>query len=271
MNAGDFFVSAEALRRLFAAAPPAAEVVYGHHIYRHTNGADELRLAAGFEWMWSRLQEGNFNVEYPAGFPSHQATAVRTRLVRKLKFDPLFRIAADHDLLWRAWRHKAKFSHSDEVVSVYVGGGYSARQLERCKQEWCVIALRYGPRTFPPRFQNCTQADAAGAIELDCGDRSERFVKWFGRTTLGRIPVFGTLAKNAAAVYLWVAKKLYLNSWGGLEPSTGRTGGMGNLERRGNRRACLSGPSSPFIHARPLCVRIRPKCPRGHSCCRGRN
>ena len=212
MNAGDFFVSADSLRRLFAAAPERSQVVYGHHLYRHASGVDELRLASDFGWMWSRLQEGEFDVEYPVGFPAHQATAVRTQLLRKLKFDGLFRIAADHDLLWRAWRHGAKFFHADEIVSVYVGGGFSARQFERCKQEWCVIALRYGPWRGAARFKNCTYADSVQAVELDYGIRSDRYIKRIGETLAGRIPGFGMLTRTAATMYLWAAKKLILDS-----------------------------------------------------------
>jgi glycosyltransferase involved in cell wall biosynthesis len=207
LNAGDFLISRDALRRLFASIPRTADVVYGHHIFRHTNGLDEVRLASDFEWVWDRLQEGKFDVQYPAGFPSHQATAVRTPLLRKLKFDPLFRIAADHDLLWRAWGSGAKFFPSDEVVSVYVGGGVSARQMERCKQEWCVIALRYAPRKAAPLFLNCTYAEAAAAIQIDYGGRSESFLKKFGSG-------FGPLAKMAARAYLWTVGKFYLPSRG---------------------------------------------------------
>ncbi len=203
LNAGDFLISRDALRRLFASVPPTADVVYGHHIFRHTNGADELRLASDFQWMWDRLQEGNFDVQYPAGFPSHQATAVRTRLLRNLKFDPLFRIAADHDLLWRAWRSEAKFFPSDELVSVYAGGGVSAQQMERCKQEWCVIALRYAPRKAAPLLRNCTYAERAAALQIDYGGRTERFLNKFGSG-------LGPLAKIAARAYLWAIGKLYL-------------------------------------------------------------
>jgi glycosyltransferase involved in cell wall biosynthesis len=212
MNAGDYFSSRDALRRLFSAAPKAAEVIYGHHVYRHTNGADELRLASDFGWLWSELQAGQFDVEYPTGFPAHQATAIRTRLLRTLKFDPLFRIAADHDLLWRALRSGASFFAADEIISVYVGGGISAKQMERCKQEWCVIALRYGPRTGWPRFRNCSYSEAIEAIELDYGNRGDRFVERLGATSFGRIPGANALAKTAARVYLWAAKKLYLRS-----------------------------------------------------------
>ncbi len=51
-----------------------------------------------------------------------------------------------------------------EIVLVYVGGGESAQQFERCKQEWCVIALRYSPRTLTHNFENFTHAAALNSI-----------------------------------------------------------------------------------------------------------
>lgn len=210
MNAGDFLVSPDALRRLFAHAPQTAGVVYGHHIYRTAGGVDEMHLAADFRRTSSLLQAGEFDYDCLAGFPGHQATAVRTQLLRELKFDPLFRIAADHDFLWRAWRRGAEFFHADEIVSVYRRGGRSAQEFARCKQEWCVIALRYGPRKAALRFQRCSQADIVGAIQLEYSNRGELFAGRFAGTRLGRM--FGTEVLSKTAVMLWVAvaKVFYL-------------------------------------------------------------
>jgi hypothetical protein len=174
MNAGDYFVSSDALRRLFERVPDDADVVYGHHLYRHADGAEELRLAANFSWLGSRLKEGNYDVQYPAGFPAHQATAIRTKLLRELKFDPMFQIAADHDVLWRAYVHGAEFFHADEVVSVYVSGGTSAQQMRRCKEEWCIIALKHVTRTGAARLKNCTNEELVEAVEIEHQYRSSR-------------------------------------------------------------------------------------------------
>lgn len=214
MNAGDFFVSADALRRLFAGVPHTADVVYGHQVYRATSGIDEVRIAADFAWTWSRLQAGEYDLACLAGFPGHQATAVRTQLLRDLEFDPLFRIAADHDLLWRAWRRGAKFFHADEIISVYLGGGFSARQFERCKQEWCVIAFRHGPRKAALRLRKSAQADLGEAIQLEYGGRGERFARRFSMTVAGRMlgHLLGpeVLVKTAVTAYVSAANAIYL-------------------------------------------------------------
>jgi glycosyltransferase involved in cell wall biosynthesis len=144
MNAGDFFVSEDALSRMFAHVPSETSVVYGHHIYRRQDGIDEFHRARDFERTWGRLKAGLLDHDWLRGIPGHQATAVRAQLLRRLGFDPALGIAADHDLLFRAWLEGAKFFNADELVSVYIGGGLSARQYERCKREWALVASRYG-------------------------------------------------------------------------------------------------------------------------------
>jgi glycosyltransferase involved in cell wall biosynthesis len=152
MNAGDAFASEDALQRMFAHVPLDAGVVYGHHIFRLENGTEELRRAAEFETTWSRLLRGDFWFDWLAGLPGHQATAVRRDLLARLRFDTEYRIAADHDLLFRARAQGAKFFNCDEVVAIYVAGGLSSRQYERCKQEWVRIAGKHGASVAAERF-----------------------------------------------------------------------------------------------------------------------
>ncbi len=144
MNAGDSFASDDALQRMFARVPEDAEVVYGHHIYRRDDGSEELSRAADFEMTWSRLQRGQLWFDWLGGIPGHQATAVRRDLLARLRFDTNYRIAADHDLLFRARAQGARFFNSDEVVAIYVAGGLSSRQQEVCWKEWAKIARSHG-------------------------------------------------------------------------------------------------------------------------------
>jgi len=229
MNAGDFFFSADALSRVFADVPRTAGVVYGHRIHRNAAGADELHFAADFEFSWSRLQAGEFDFECFAGFPGLQATAIRTRLLRELQFDPLFRFAAGHEWLARAWRCGVEFFHADEIISVYLGDRLSGGRFERCKQEWCAIALRYGLRKAALRFRTRAHADIRGAIDLEFGNRSDRFAERFVDTavgrTLSRMPGAGALAKTAAMLYVSVAKVFYFQFPGHREFLQFRKGG----------------------------------------------
>jgi GT2 family glycosyltransferase len=152
MNAGDAFASEDALRRMFAHVPHDTGVVYGHHIFRRENGTEELHRAAEFETTWSRLLRGDLWFDWLAGLPGHQATAVRLDLLARLRFDTEYRIAADHDLLFRARAQGATFFNCDEVVAIYVAGGLSARQYEKCKKEWVRIARKHGDAAAAARF-----------------------------------------------------------------------------------------------------------------------
>ncbi len=176
MNAGDTFSAPDSLSRMFRMAPKGADVVYGHHLYVN-DGKEEYHPAADFDSTWARLQKGKLGFDWLAGIPGHQATAVRKTLLEKLKFDTNFRIAADHDLLFRARGNGAKFFNCDEIISIYVGGGFSAKNYDRCKMEWRQIAERHGHARRARKFyaeldeaeERAKPADIAGAVELASG------------------------------------------------------------------------------------------------------
>jgi GT2 family glycosyltransferase len=144
MNAGDTFSSEDALRRMFTHAPDDAGVIYGHHLYRLEDGTDELHHAAEFETTWSRLRNGDLWFDWLPGIPGHQATAVRRDLLTRLRFDTRYRIAADHDLLFRARAEGARFFNCDEIIAIYAAGGLSSRNYGLCMKEWTEIAQMHG-------------------------------------------------------------------------------------------------------------------------------
>ena len=166
MNAGDTFSDSDSLSRMFRAVSDDMDVVYGHHLYVPVGGVPEYHPAADFELTWKRLKAGDLGFDWLAGIPGHQATAVRRELLAKLRFDTKLRIAADHDLLFRARQSGANFFNCDELVSVYAGGGMSAMNYAVCKQEWAQLAIKYGDpdgaRRFYARLDAADTAHAAG-------------------------------------------------------------------------------------------------------------
>lgn len=164
MNAGDLFSSEDALRRMFARVPADAEVVYGHHIFRPEDGADELHLAAEFETTWSRLQRGDLWFDWLSGIPVRPATAVRLGLLARLRLDTTYHTVATHDLLFRARTLGTRFFNCDEVLAIYTGGGRSAQRYELCKKEWTEIARSYGNAAAIERL--CTLLDAIDPASL---------------------------------------------------------------------------------------------------------
>lgn len=146
MNAGDTFQATDSLSLALDGAPADADVVFGHHVYRHVDGHDELHRAADFAETWRRLREGDVGWAWQCNVPGHQATLTRTELLRRYPYRAELRIAADHDALYRIARAGARFHHCGAVIATYVGGGLSWRNQQRCFEEWRRIALEYTDR-----------------------------------------------------------------------------------------------------------------------------
>ena len=143
MNAGDAFRTTDALGLALDGAPADADVIIGHHVYRRLDGGEELHRAAAFEETWALLRRGEVNWQWLSRVPGHQATLTRAELLRRNPYQLDFRIAADHDLLYRLVRQGVRFHHANAVLATYACGGFSWRNQERCFEEWRRIALRY--------------------------------------------------------------------------------------------------------------------------------
>ncbi|WP_170979183.1 glycosyltransferase [Roseomonas sp. HF4] len=144
MNAGDWFAGPDAISRALHAAPADADFVIGHHIYRKGDTEEELHRAADFDRTWAQLREGAIDGDWLQGVPGHQATFVRTALLRAHRYDCRFRICADHEFLYRMRRAGARIHHSLQTIAVYAAGGYSERNRLRLADEWSELASRYG-------------------------------------------------------------------------------------------------------------------------------
>jgi glycosyltransferase involved in cell wall biosynthesis len=166
MNAGDTFSAADSLSRMYRHVPSDADVVYGHHFYIHADGFEDYRPVADFETTWARLQRGELWLDWLAGIPVHQATAVRRDLLARLRFDTDYRIAADHDLLFRARKDGARFFNCDELVSACMGGGMFPRNFALRKREWARIARNHGdPAAADLFFKPLATADMVDVDE----------------------------------------------------------------------------------------------------------
>ncbi|MDB5314622.1 MAG: putative glycosyltransferase [Rhodospirillales bacterium] len=166
MNAGDIFADPLAIEQAIAPAPDAADIIYGHHFWRTLEGEVALHRAADFEDTWQRLQTGDLHPEWQGGVPCHQATFTRRSLLLELGYDARYRIAADHDFLYRARRAGARFHHAGIAIAVYAQGGMSHQHEQRCFHEWWEIAQRHGDAAaatgyFRARFGAAVTMDPA--------------------------------------------------------------------------------------------------------------
>ena len=144
MNAGDWFHGSDAVSRALRGAPADADFIIGHHIYRVSGLDEQLHRAADFEETWSRLRAGDVDASWLQGIPGHQATLTRTALLRENRYDIGYRIAADHEFMYRMREQGARFHHCLEILAVYPAGGLSQRHQRTLFKEWLRIVQRYG-------------------------------------------------------------------------------------------------------------------------------
>ena len=148
INAGDSFVDDGALERFVAGMPETADFVAGHHVYvSPEDGIENIHRCANFERTWERLVSGEVDGRWLAGIPGHQAVLTRVEMLRRHRYDLSYRIAADHEFMYRMRSLGASFHVVPVVVSRYVGGGLSARNMDECAAEWWSIAARYTRQT----------------------------------------------------------------------------------------------------------------------------
>jgi glycosyltransferase involved in cell wall biosynthesis len=142
MNAGDVFLNEGSLAEFVGSAEDESDFVIGHHVYK-ADQMQEPRRVSDFHATYANLVSGNISWEWHSGIPSHQSTATRTELLRNLKYDIAFDIAADHDLMFRAAAQGAKFTVSNVYVSRYHRGGISSRREFDCFRQWNAIAMKH--------------------------------------------------------------------------------------------------------------------------------
>lgn len=145
MNAGDRFHTERSLSKVWRRKHERADIVYGNHIYR-AHGIDTFRPATDFGEHLRVLRSGDLTLPWLDRFPAHQATLTRTALLRRLGYDPAYRICADHDFLLRAVSSGARTQYVDEIVAVYSGGGLSARRHQLCRLEWNALYRMFSER-----------------------------------------------------------------------------------------------------------------------------
>lgn len=147
INAGDTFVDDDALMRFVSGIPDSADFVLGHHVYASaSDGIEDIHRCVDFEHTWQRLLAGRLDADWLAGIPGHQAVLTRVARLREHRYDTTFRVAADHEFMFRLRALGASFHVMPVVVSRYVGGGLSAMNLDTCVSEWWAIARRYAKK-----------------------------------------------------------------------------------------------------------------------------
>jgi FkbM family methyltransferase len=153
LNAGDRFTDDKIIEEVVRNAPGKADIIYGHHYYRHPDGNMFWHKANAFEWTQETLHQGQLTNAWVKGIPCHQATLTKTSLLKKNRYDiERFKYAADHDFLFRMRNAGAFFHHSDLTIAVYTSGGFSWQNAADCMYEQWKIAAQYGAQKMADKF-----------------------------------------------------------------------------------------------------------------------
>jgi hypothetical protein len=146
MNAGDLFASkwalAEAMEGISETNEP--DFIIGHHVYVWLDGIEEFHKANDFDDTWRKMREGTDFSKWLRGVPCHQATLTRTELLRQNAYDLSYRIAADHEFMYRMRSKGASFHHCDATLAIYFRGGFSSQHEALCRKEWRLLARAFG-------------------------------------------------------------------------------------------------------------------------------
>ena len=163
MNAGDKFYSRASLSRAMSSAPAGVDFIIGHHLYLTVRGVEEYHKASKFDESWRALKAGDFSFRWLSGIPCHQATLTRRALLIETGgYDLNYKIAADHEFMYRMRAGGAKFHHCGHILAIYAGGGLSATRTVECVQDWWRLARRFGEpskadaffrRNFPRKYE----------------------------------------------------------------------------------------------------------------------
>lgn len=137
LNAGDAFWAADTLERLFHAAPPEADVLYGDHRYVDLSG-HILPKRRPRPYPHGRLSVRHFRTGMAI---CHQALFVRRSLAPL--YDLSYALAADLDWTIRLLSQNPRTYDARQVLIRYLAGGVSARRLRQYIMERSRILYRH--------------------------------------------------------------------------------------------------------------------------------
>jgi len=127
MNSGDSFASRDTLASVFSQRHDA-DILYGDAIVRYPS-FETVFPKTDLEKMWKRMPF------------CHQATFVRTSVMKAYKFDLRYALSSDYNFLYTAHKSNLKFSYVNKVICSfnYVDGASRNRALQSLDERRKII------------------------------------------------------------------------------------------------------------------------------------
>ncbi|MEQ3694801.1 MAG: glycosyltransferase [Thalassolituus sp.] len=143
INSGDTFASDIVCEKLLSEEISSFDILYGDHFYKDINDQLFHIKSSEFKGIWNTLKTGRISNAWQESIPCHQATFIRTALLKETPYDLKFQIAADHDFLYKMCASGKRFKYFQEKVAIYSAGGMSQTKKWQCLFEWVDIASKH--------------------------------------------------------------------------------------------------------------------------------
>lgn len=128
MNAGDTFYNPYVVTDIFERAiPDDVGVLYGHTLFRISKKLSFI----------SNHTLATIDKEMPF---CHQSTFVRSKLLKRYKFDCKYKILADYNLYLKLYKEDIKFKAVNTVISCFICDGISFKRSDDVNKERAIIA-----------------------------------------------------------------------------------------------------------------------------------
>lgn len=130
MNSGDRLAKTDTLSQIFN-QKPEADLVYGDALIEH-DGFSVPFLVNPINTIWK-------NSPF-----CHQACFVKSAVMKNYKFDLQYKIGADHDLFYRAYKNNLTFKYIPVLVCLFDGrDGTTKKRIVQAIKDKRDIALKY--------------------------------------------------------------------------------------------------------------------------------
>jgi len=145
MNAGDGFFCKRCVSNSFRGLniPSKCGLIIGNNILiDNISNSIKLEKSIYIEDTLKKIKKTDYH-DALFYFPCHQSVFTRKELLLKYKYDPSLARSADHDFYLKIINDGYISIHTGEIISNYLGGGFSVSNEMELLNEWESIDIKY--------------------------------------------------------------------------------------------------------------------------------
>jgi len=133
MNAGDIFVSKQAIEKTFQNVPKNTDVVYGNYQISYQTFQKFKKVPADLQKFCQGMSL------------NHQSIFIKKAIIQDFLFNLKYSLAGDYEQLCRLIQANKKFHYSDVMIADFADGGASATQKIRYLKQVQEISTQFFP------------------------------------------------------------------------------------------------------------------------------